>query len=756
MRPSPSVFTLLIVATCAVFANFAGAPSQAMPASGQPAASLPAGGGLDANRVVELRYGKVSPESGAATRGPPRPERLPGALAMLAIEDMGKTEQENVPVTFGQVFGEGVLKRGEGLHARLAGGGRLSLQVDVKARHPDGSVRHAIVSLVLARLAPGKPVQLGLFRGAEPPKGMAAASGAADRSLATLLRQADDTKVQARLEGTSYSASLRGLLERVRPALWLDGPIAREWHASAPLSRADGQAHPHLTARFALRWYPAAGKARVDVIVENIWAFEPAPQNFTYDVLVTIGGETAYAKQGLTHYHHARWRKLFWWGGAPAVHVRHDTQQLIASMALPNYDQSVAIDETRLSRMAADWHGPRTEPMGTGMALKGMPTTGGRADIGLLPGWAAMYLLGMDPRARMLTLGTADLAGSWSMHYRDRRTDLPVSLLDYPYMTLVGTPGDARNPATGKRELFPACVRPDACKTPNQHDISHQPAFSYLPYLLTGDHYHLEELQFWAMYDVFNSNPGYRENRKGLLKPEQVRGQAWALRTLGEAAYLTPDAHPLKRHFAQILDDNLDWYNATYSHNPEANALGAIVNGYALGYHDKRGLAPWQDDFFTSAVGHLAELGFDKAHALLRWKARFPVMRMIGEGSCWIHGAMYSMMVRDSAAAPFYRGIGEAYRASVPAEMRALPCGGPEMAAALKLKPGEMTGYSASDAGYPSNMQPALAYAADVLGEPGRRAWRQFMARSVKPDYGRGPQFAIVPRKLSVSTEEVE
>lgn len=748
MRHIPFIFTLLIVGA------FADARSQSMPASGKPAAGLPAGGGLDANRVLELRYGKASIEQGVPTRAQPAHARLPGALATLTFEEMGNTEQENVPVTFGQVFGVGVLKRGEGLQARLADGGVLPLQVDVKARHPDGSIRHAVISLILARLSPRKPVQLGLFEGAEPAKTTAGAS--TDRGLAALLRQADDTRVQARLAGTSYSASLRALLEKTRPVLWLDGPIAREWQVSAPLADTDGRAHPHLAARFALRWYPALRKARVDVIVENNWAFAPAPQNFTYDALVTIGGDTVYGKQGLLHYHHARWRKLFWWGGSPAVHVRHDTRQLIASMALPNYDQSVTIDDTRLSRMAAGWQGPRTEPMGTGMAMTAMPTTGGRDDIGLLPAWAAMYLLGMDPRARMLTLGTADLAGSWSMHYRDRRTDLPVSLLDYPYMTLVGTPGDARNPATGKSELFPACARPAACKTPNQHDISHQPAFSYLPYLLTGDHYHLEELQFWAMYDVFNSNPGYRDNRKGLLKPEQVRGQAWALRTLGEAAYLTPDAHPLKRHFAQILDDNLDWYNATYNHNPQANALGAIVNGYALGYNDKRGLAPWQDDFFTSAVGHVAELGFGKARALLRWKARFPVLRMTGEGSCWIHGAMYSMMVRDSASAPFYGSIGEAYRASMPAEMRALPCGGPGMAAALKLKTGEMTGYSAGESGYPSNMQPALAYAADVLGEPGRKAWRQFMARSVKPNYGRGPQFAIVPRTRSLPAEEVQ
>jgi hypothetical protein len=267
-----------------------------------------------------------------------------------------------------------------------------------------------------------------------------------------------------------------------------------------------------------------------------------------------------------------------------------------------------------------------------------------------------------------------------------------------------------------------------------------------VPYLLTGDYYYLEELQFWAMYDVFNSNPGYRENRKGLLSPEQVRGQAWGLRTLAHAAYITPDSHPLKGHFLQILDSNLDWYNATYASNAQANRLGAIVNGYAVVYNEGTGLAPWQDDFFTSAVGHVLELGFTKAQPLLAWKAKFPVERMVGTGACWIDGAIYAMKVRDSATSAFYDTIAQAYSASHTPEFLALTCGGPEMAAALGLAVGEMTGYARSEAGYPSNMQPALAYAAGAAGDSGRAAWERFMARPVKPDYGLGPQFAIVPR----------
>jgi hypothetical protein len=248
------------------------------------------------------------------------------------------------------------------------------------------------------------------------------------------------------------------------------------------------------------------------------------------------------------------------------------------------------------------------------------------------------------------------------------------------------------------------------------------------------------------MYDVFSANPGYRENIKGLLKPEQVRGQAWGLRTLGEAAYIVPDGHPLKADFQRILKSNLDWYNAEYTDNRNANKLGFIANGYALVYNNGTGLAPWQDDFFTSAVGHLAELGFDGAKRLLAWKARFPILRMTAPGACWVGAAVYEMNVRDSASAPFYTTMAQAYKASHPPAVAALECGSPQMAQELKLKQGEMTGYSPSAAGFPSNMQPALAYAADAGGKAGQEAWRKFMARSVKPDYGTAPQFAIVPR----------
>lgn len=740
----------------------AAAQALAFQASAQ---GLPAGGGLDPQRVTELRYGDAAtpptparnderPSSPPAAAGraatPPSTSgraRIDGALATLWLERTAETGTDSqVPLTFGQAFGPGKLARETQLVARLADGKQIALQVDAKAFHDDGSVRHAVISGILP--APGvQGLALGLARRDPGSRADTGSPAPVEASPAALARAGLTANVKLAIGEKHYSASLERLLAQAKPATWLKGPIAHEWHVSAALADRNGSEHPHLAARFAVRWYPGLKKARVDVTIENNWAYEPAPQNFTYDAEIEVGGKTVYRKDNLTHYHHARWRKLAWWGGDPALHLRHDSRQLIDSHALPNYDPTVAISESALAKTIGAWNGPKTEPMGVGLALPAMPTTGGRGDIGLQPAWAVGYLLSMDPRAKAVTMGTADLAGSWSMHYRDRRTGLPVSLLDYPYMTIAGRSTDTRNPATKKFEAFPACVSREACRTPNAHDISHQPNLAYLPYLLTGDHYYLEELQFWAMYDVFASNPGYRENRKGLVKPEQVRGQAWALRTLAEAAYISPEDHPLKQHFLHILNSNLDWYNAEYTNNQRANLLGFIANGYSVLYLEKTAIAPWQDDFFTSAIGRAAELGFRKAAPLLRWKAKYPVSRMIGKDSCWITAAMYAMRVRDTPTAPFYETIGEAFAKTPPRpELAGAACESAAMTSALKLRPGEMTGYASAATGFPSNMQPALAYAADALGEPGKKAWAQFMARSVKPDYGAGAQFAIVPR----------
>lgn len=661
-------------------------------------------------------------------------------LPNLQLSSTSNNTQTQVALSFAQVFAAGDLPAGTALEALLDDGRVLPLQIDIKRLHTDGSVRHAVLSGVLPTLAGNQQLTLQLRRAGRP-------TSAQTANPVDLINAGFSGSINLNLAGVNYSVALEQVLRSATLKTWLAGPYVSEWLASAALRDANGVAHPHLHARLAIRYYAGYSKAKVDVVIENDWAYQTGPQNYNYDVQISLAGQNVYSQSNLTHFHHARWKKSFWWGGEPQVHLAHDADYLIASKAVPNYDRSIKISESALNTYGNSQlnSAVKFQPMGPGLAEPYMPATGGRPDIGLLPGWSAAYLLSMDKRVKAPMLATADLAGSWSMHYRDQNTDKPISLQQYPYMTILGTPGDTYNPITKKREAFPVCG--GTCSNTNAADYAHTPAFSYLPYLLTGDYYHLEEMQFWALWDVFQTNPGYRNNIQGLIVNSNVRVQAWTLRNLAEAAYITPDDDNLKTEFERLLNNNLDYYNSTYSNNPGANLFGAITGTGAIVYNNNRGVAPWMDDFFTSAIGRARELGFSKAAPLLNWKAKFSANRMLAPGYCWILGAIYSLNLRDSASAPFYSSFAQAYEASRAANLAGLSCNSPEMAKALGLKLGEMTGYSSVYLGFPSNMQPALAYAADSDYADSIPAWQRFMQRSVKPDYTMYPEFAILPRR---------
>jgi len=265
----------------------AAVPAQAYQASAQ---ALPAGGGLDPQRVTELRYGSAatppaaagdekrqSPAPTGAARAAPAPPasarpRIDGALATLSLERSAETGSgDQVPLTFGQAFGPGKLARESRLMAGLADGKQVALQVDAKAFHDDGSVRHAVISGILP--APGaKALVFGLVKGESRDRAEPGSPAPVEATPAALARTGLTANVKLVLGDKHYSASLERLLAQGKPATWLKGPIAHEWLVSAPLAERNGSEHPHLAARFAVRWYPGLKKARVDVTIENNWA----------------------------------------------------------------------------------------------------------------------------------------------------------------------------------------------------------------------------------------------------------------------------------------------------------------------------------------------------------------------------------------------------------------------------------------------------------------------------------------------------
>ena len=680
---------------------------------------------------------------------------------ITSIKIKGLNKKIDTPITFGQPFSKGDVPAGYTLAAQNEYGDVINIQVDKKVTYQDGSLRHAIISTILHNTSGSS---LALYTVPDKLKKISTTA------TSEALNSGVSVRMKLFVNNILYTADLNHAAISSPNRTWLNGSVVNEWQFKLPFVTTEDLEHPHLMARVNLRKYNEIDNVRIDITIENGWTFVKKPKNINYNAQFFINGQSVYEKTDLTHYHHTRWRKIFWTKNNPNIHIEHDTAYLIATKAVPNYDQSVVISEKTISKQYNKWLTSEHSPMDISFVNPYMPATAGRPDIGPLPMWAVTYLLSMDERAKEVMLGIGDLSGSWPIYYRDKSTDQPVSIEQYPKVSIY-----KRTINKGINAL-PICEETN-CKVPYTVDSAHQPSFTFLPYLVTGDLYYLESLQFWANLNVINLPQAFRDGSLGLFHRGQVRSQAWSLRTLGQAIAFTPDDDAIKDYFQRILSNNLDVYRKILI-NDENNQLSIVPSGYAFAYNKGRGISTWQDAFFTWSTGYLVELGFEEAKPLFAWKTKSPLSMMTDPNFCWLMSSLYSLNVRDLSDSKSFRSnptdqqpnyhlyttFSKVYQESVPEEIVGLECDSSEMLETYKRLSSQgrvkshhamtahntMLGYPSSVMGYPANFQPALAISVDYLGEiKGLEIWRKFDNRDNKPDYSTNPVWAIKPRVLS-------
>lgn len=721
----------------------------------------------------------------------------------IIVENPSDQPLTNVPITYGQVFLEGDVPAGHSLQGKINDTPVL-IQVDKKSTHSDKSLRHAVLSLVVPSIGPGESivVKTPAYQG-ESNNNPAEISALIATGLSSTLTLDVQERVDPNMpqepgntKVVQYKVELQDLFQTGIVERWLSGPVVTEWMTSGSLKRvSDDAEHPHLSARFHIRYYPATSSIRVDLAVENNWAFAEKPQNIYYDADFKINGTTRFSIDHLPHFKQSRWRKTYWVNGVPKVDIKHRPEVLIDSKAVPHYDRRLIgkldpsilksqnkawtdevlehcahfrggskscnpplAPETRLYRLS------RKQPMGKGLVFyTGMASPGDTDMLGPLPTWSAAYVLDQNPFTKEAMLGTGDLGGSWGIHYRDRSTGLPLSMQAHPRATI-----DSR--FESKNELLPLCTKSFSedsleCAVLYKPDTAHQPSLAYLPYLVTGDYYYLEEMQFWATYNALANRPEYRKFEKGIFANFEDRGQAWTLRKLARVAAFTPDDHALKSEFVAMLDANLDHYSDLYL-KKEPNGFGSLISRI---YPRS---SPWMDDFFTWAIQMTANLGFEKAKAFAKWKGSFPVMRM-GRGSendndfCYIFAPAYHLRIGagtgldDVETVGMFKTIKEVYEATNNKDINpspnieeiqfddgGFPCGSQEMADHLGIPLGYLVNKPTASAGYVSILQMALASAVDAGTPAAREAWVRYQSLAAHPAGAKNPKYVITPRKL--------
>lgn len=333
--------------------------------------------------------------------------------------------------------------------------------------------------------------------------------------------------------------------------------------------------HKSLHPIFVLTFYRGWKGVKVEAILEDVWTNRL--QNQVYNMSVQrddppVDVDSGHRTQKVLHAAGTRWRKVFWSGTEPgAVSIDHNLPYMVYSRALPSYDMGRKLPDKAVEQEYQEFlKTDRGEVMGSGQWLKYFPAPGGRPDIAYVSRWYLRYLYSFDPRLEEAMRGNAAASGHIPMHYRESLPDRSycasscagaspnalgrvLSLDARPTInTAVNTLAEARGE---DRLQYNGAFGYNGWST----DVPHQSSFAYVPYLVTGDWYFLEELHFWAAYTMGTSSPDlactYCRNREWGWVATEVRGRGWAMRAVGHAALMSPNGSPEKEYFTAKLNN---------------------------------------------------------------------------------------------------------------------------------------------------------------------------------------------------------
>lgn len=552
----------------------------------------------------------------------------------------------------------------------------------------DGSVKQSVVS-VLATVPAFGTITIDFQNSSTPcSSGNQAACDAAALTIAQLQALSWNVQIEAVASSITKTFNARTILNACGSIstnaaslgcrYWLRGPVrssliledrdtTRTWdqgwtctaNCTAPYASAtwvsdttNKSLHPMFNIDF---WASTSYIQYRAVAVENMWTTHLQDQ--AYAVTIKTGAalaHVAYSKPYFVHYQKNRWRQGGdpssitvagadgWWdSSAPgAVAPNLNFPYLISTGAVPNYDTSKSPSSSGDNSAFASSTG--CGPNGHSLFDQQMGDTGGRPELGIIPGWYVRTLYTMDPVALRTMELMSDCQGSVQVNVRESGTGLfydsahTVSAFGRTFSVdahPTGFIGDVTFPPVG-----PAFVNP----TFTGFNLAHQPNFSYAPYLMSGDWYTYESMLNQAANDIQVTDPttlAYgRNGAMGLIngRAQQLRGQAWGWRDLIETTAVALDGSPEAVYMGQKLANNIGawegWYNiqnGIYNGSP-AWLFGRNVEAVAdpnplrfpqwpdccagsLGWLQstvQQMESPLEMHFLTVATGHMIDQGY--------------------------------------------------------------------------------------------------------------------------------------------------
>ena len=510
---------------------------------------------------------------------------------ILTLRETDGIERTNYPLRFAQPFLQGEIPD---FPQVVLDGELVSTQSNVLQRWEDGSVRHAVLTLLVPSL-PANATRSITFTNQIGGQ----TEGPLMHSQMLEARFNFEALFSLTSDGNTQTASARQMLNDNIGLYWCEGSIATEVIiADHSVDRAydlGWDTHRSFRPIIHATFWDQLNLVEIRFIGEN--ANTEALQDLTYDLELSVGQsepEVVYQRDGMLHHAASRWTVNATLGGElGGVELDPGLAYLARTKLLPNYDTDLHPSDGALQTAYNTWTASDHDLFGAGNWAKYMPGTGGRPDIGLYPTWVVQYLYTGDGRLREKAFGHADLAAAWPMHFREGDptkfydTDgtipalgKPISIKARPTVFLFrfvqnyddsgGTSEDiisAVGPLTNGNEDVYSGWFPDQ---------AHQPDPFTALYLVTGDYFLLEEAQFWASYTAargsYGDNSVWSRSINGTLGglAGEIRGQAWAFRSRVHTASITPDEGPERAYYDGLIVDAIAMWEGLHDIGEEA------------------------------------------------------------------------------------------------------------------------------------------------------------------------------------------
>ncbi|MEJ2629714.1 MAG: hypothetical protein P8011_00610 [Acidihalobacter sp.] len=653
----------------------------------------------------------------------------PGDVGSFLLQNISRERTKRAYVTFGTVFGRGAVKSSLDVSAHLGNGRSMPVQIDAKTHYADGSIRFAVITAAVPPIAPAGSLPVVLVAHAPT------AAGTPQPSLMTALKAHD-----LRLRLTFYGANggVESHKEYDISTLFSDAQAkgfgsSAFWRKGALATEVRVQQHIVGSLRLVIDLTALAdGSLSADIQFNNDIAMSPQGGTLRYSVGISSKGKLVFDSGKLVQHQYQAWHVVWRSAGKPPINIVHDVSHLARVGAIPNYQIRYGLPAELLRHelkalQAKGWG----RPLAANGVVQYMPMTGGRPDIGPVTGANAIWLITQRPVAAAYALGQADAAGAVPWHFYLPGRGRYLTTLDYP--NFWADPRGGRNSGTqGLTQRFgDGKWHPDA---------AHVPSLAYVPYLLTGRRYYLDQLNAEALYVILGQWPAPRLGGDGILvgSGAQVRGAAWSLREVAYAAYANPSDSYYGRYFRQILDNNIRYLKARIPQwtREEGETYGYVFGSYGAG----AAMPPWQQDFLATSIATTARLEIQGARDVLLWQMHFLAGSLQARGD-WNprDGIAYNLGVYNPDTKVRYKTWAEVRKATE------------------AMGQANGSGWSHSKGYYGMLRMASLASIYNVTGSREALAGYRWVEKSGAPGVSRDgrarqPQYWIVPRIVESMT----